>query len=369
MQRAVTLAGRGAGYVNPNPLVGAVIVKDGVVIGEGWHKKYGGLHAERGAILDAGSENCRGADLYVTLEPCCHTGKQPPCTEIIISAGIARVFVGSRDPNPQVSGKGVAALEKAGITVFRDVDRERCDALNSVFFHFITTKTPYVIMKYAMTADGLTACHSGNSRWVSGRESRQFVHRERAGCMAVMTGIQTVLRDDPLLTCRLPAIQKYGILRQPLRIICDSGLRIPVKSRLVRTAKEVPLLVACTLTEAGLAESGKAAELRKSGAEVISVGQKNGHVDLCSLIHILGMRNTDSILLEGGGTLNYSALDSGIVSKVQVFIAPKLFGSADFKYTALTGTGAGCPDNAVMLQKPAIRMFGNDVMLEYTIQR
>jgi diaminohydroxyphosphoribosylaminopyrimidine deaminase/5-amino-6-(5-phosphoribosylamino)uracil reductase len=369
MRRAVTLARRGEGYVNPNPLVGAVIVKNGVVTGEGWHKKYGSLHAERDAIFNAGIAGCRGADLYVTLEPCCHTGKQPPCTELIISSGIARVFAGSRDPNPLVSGKGFSALENAGITVFKDVLRNECDALNPVFFHFITTGTPYVIMKYAMTADGLTACHTGDSRWVSGQKSREFVHSERAQYMAVMTGIQTVLRDDPLLTSRLPGIQKYGTVRQPVRIVCDSGLRLPVESRLVQTAGEAPLLIACTLNEAELAESAKAADLKKLGAELIPAGQKNGHVDLCSLMQILGRRNIDSILMEGGGTLNYSALESGIVSKLQVFIAPKLFGSDSRKYTPLTGKGAEYPDKAFMLQKPAIRTFGNDVMLEYTMPR
>ena len=392
MLHAVELAKRGTGFVNPNPLVGAVIVKDGRIIGEGWHHRYGELHAEREAIRSAGVENCRGADLYVTLEPCCHTGKQPPCTEAIIRAGFARVFTGSRDPNPLVSGKGTAALKAAGIEVHADMMRTACDALNPVFFYYITSKIPYVIMKYAMTADGLTACCTGKSRWVSGEESRLFVHQERAAYMAVMTGIGTVLQDDPLLTCRLyPENASCGQnsaqpVRQPVRIVCDSRLRIPPESTLVRTAHDIPLLIVCACSSQELADPAcaagkKAAVLRAAGAEILCVPESAGsHVDLKKLMHILGSRGIDSILLEGGSTLNYAALKAGIVQKVQVFIAPKLFGQLSVPggdssgsevhiHTPVQGILAESPDDALLLSSPSVRTFGSDVLLEYTLCR
>ena len=238
MRRAIMLARQGAGWTNPNPLVGAVVVKDGRVIGEGYHEVYGGLHAERNALAACG-EDPAGSTLYVTLEPCCHTGKQPPCTEAVIAAGISRVVVGSRDPNPLVSGKGNEALRAAGIEVVEDVLRERCDALNPVFFHFMKTGRPYIVSKWAMTLDGKIATHSGDSQWVSCEESRADTHRLRHRLAAIMVGINTVIADDPLLTarCEFPA-------NQPLRVVVDGKLRIPLESQLVRTAGEVPVLLA-----------------------------------------------------------------------------------------------------------------------------
>ena len=245
MRRAISLAERGRGHTAPNPLVGAVLVRDGKIIGEGFHAFYGGLHAERAAL-----EDCRhrglspaGASLYVTLEPCCHTGKQPPCTEAILAAGIRAVFVGSSDPNPLVAGKGIAALRQGGIAVTEHVSESACDALNAPFFHHIRTGLPFVLLKYAMTLDGKTACASGASRWITGEAAREEVHRTRAAVGAVMVGINTVLQDDPLLTCRIPG----G--RNPLRVVCDSGLRTPLDSALVKTAAEVPTLLACCVSD------------------------------------------------------------------------------------------------------------------------
>ncbi|MFA6857981.1 MAG: bifunctional diaminohydroxyphosphoribosylaminopyrimidine deaminase/5-amino-6-(5-phosphoribosylamino)uracil reductase RibD [Treponema sp.] len=363
MRRAINLAHNGAGFVNPNPLVGAVIVKDDVIIGEGWHHRYGGYHAEAEALRTAPPGACKGADLYVTLEPCCHQGKQPPCTDAIIRAGIKRVFIGSRDPNPLVNGRGVGQLKKAGITVVSDVLRSECDVLNPVFFHYITAKTPYVIMKYAMTADGLTACSTGDSRWVSGPESRNFVQKERSTCMAVLTGVQTVIADDPLLTCRLP-----GEKRQPVRIVCDTHLRIPVSCRLVQTAKEYPLCIACSLTDAESGVSEKAAFLRKAGVDLICIPEKNGSTALVPLMEELGGRGIDSVLLEGGGRLNCSALEAGIVQKIQVFIAPGIFGSGGTPHTAVTGGHVEHPSQAVFMKKPTVSFCGSDVLLEYDIQ-
>ncbi len=397
MRVAISLARRGIGHVNPNPLVGAVIVKDGTIIGGGWHQQYGGPHAERNAIADAGSENCRGADLYVTLEPCCHQGKQPPCTQAIISCGFARVFIGSSDPNPLVSGKGAAELRAAGITVYENILRNECDALNPVFFHYITTRHPYVLMKYAMTADGLTACYTGNSRWISCPESREYVHMERAECMAVMAGIGTVLKDDPLLTCRIPAERfgpaadasdplGYQPVRQPVRIICDSSLRIPLDSNLVKSVGEgtpdgmhAPLMVVCALSESMLAQSAKARRLTELGVQLLSVPDNSARsdmarVDLALLMKLLGAQGIDSILLEGGGTLNYSALKAGIVQKIQVFIAPKIFGSgtkepgASSVFTPVSGGGAASPGDAFVFSPPVISQIGDDVLLEYEVQ-
>jgi diaminohydroxyphosphoribosylaminopyrimidine deaminase / 5-amino-6-(5-phosphoribosylamino)uracil reductase len=364
MRRAIALARKGAGFVNPNPLVGAVIVKDGVIQGEGWHHQYGGYHAEREALQSAGIDNCSGADMYVTLEPCCHQGKQPPCTDALIHAGIKRVFIGSRDPNPLVNGKGIKKLEQAGITVFCDMMRTECDRLNPVYFHYITKKTPYVSMKYAMTADGLTACASGDSRWISGTDSRTFVHKERSLYMAVMTGVQTVITDDPLLTCRLPS----GKIRQPVRIVCDTHLRIPLSCRLVQTAEEYPLIVACSLSDMELASSITAELLRKAGVTLLQVPEKNGHADLAALMQELGRYGIDSVLLEGGGKINWSALEAGIVQKIQIFVSPAIFGSGGNAHTPVTGGHTEHPVQSVQMKKPQVTFYGNDVLLEYEIE-
>ncbi len=215
MRRAIALAKKGEGWCHPNPMVGAVIVKEGRIIGEGYHARRGELHAERNAIKSL-TESAAGAAIYVTLEPCCHYGRTPPCTEAILEQGITRVVIGSRDPNPKVAGKGAAILREAGLTVEEDFLKEECDALNPVFFHYITTKTPYVVMKYAMTMDGKIAAKTGDSKWITGEAARERVQEMRHACMGIMAGIGTVLADDPLLTCRIPG----G--RNPVRIICDS---------------------------------------------------------------------------------------------------------------------------------------------------
>ena len=236
MRHAINLAKTAAGHTNPNPMVGAVIVKDGRIIGLGCHERYGELHAERKALQQL-TEPADGAEMYVTLEPCCHYGKQPPCTEAVIKSGIKRVIIGSADPNPKVAGKGVRQLRAAGIEVIEDFMREECDSINPVFFHYITRNIPYVALKYAMTADGRIATDAGKSMWITGEEARAHVHTLRNYYSGILAGIGTVLADDPLLTCRMPG----G--RNPVRIILDSDLRIPMESRLVQTAKETPLIV------------------------------------------------------------------------------------------------------------------------------
>lgn len=358
MLRAIELAKQGIGKVNPNPLVGAVIVKDGKCIAEGFHAGYGQLHAERHAFSKLASpEEARGAEMYVTLEPCCHYGKQPPCTEAIINHGIRKVYVGSDDPNCLVAGKGIAMLREAGIEVTTQVMKKECDALNPVFFHYITSKTPYVVMKYAMTADGKTACDNGKSQWITGEAARKDVHKLRNALVGIMAGVGTVLLDDPLLTCRLPG----G--RSPVRIICDSHLRIPLSSQLVQTAKEVPLIVA---TISG--EEEKIHSLQELGVEVLCTKPWEGRVDLRELMALLGERKIDSILLEGGGTLNQSALDAGIVQEVRVYIAPKIVGGSG-AYNPVKGMGVEHPDKAYQLALNQMEQVGEDIALRYLVKQ
>lgn len=395
MHLACRLALRGMGRVSPNPLVGAVIVKDGRIIGEGWHAKYGDLHAERNAL-----KNCRergedpaGADIYVTLEPCCHHGKQPPCTDALIEAGIARVFMGSGDPNPRVAGKGVHILRDHGIEVIEHVLEPECLALNDVFFHYIRTGLPYVVLKYAMTLDGKIACHTGASRWVTGEEARVHVHRTRNWLTGIMVGVNTVIADDPLLTCRMEG----G--RDPVRIICDSRLRTPPGSQIVKTAREVPTILATcetdparqkpyldagcrivTVPETPCGTTGSHALSDKpcgtAGRHALSdkpcgtagspakESPKRGSVDLNILMRKLGSEEKiDSILLEGGASLAWSALESGIVNRVQAYIAPKIFGGAGAK-TPVGGTGFDTPDLALKLKNLRLTHLGEDLLIE-----
>ena len=319
MRLALELAERGLGWTSPNPMVGAVIVKDGRVIGRGWHTRYGQLHAEREALKNC-VESPAGAAMYVTLEPCCHHGRQPPCTDAILEAGITRVVVGSGDPNPLVAGKGLDILRRHGVEVETGVLKRECDALNQVFFHFIQSHRPYVVMKYAMTMDGKIATRTGRSQWITGEAARSRVHRDRHRYSAIMAGVGTVLADDPLLTCRMEG----G--KNPVRVICDTHLRTPLDSQIVRTAREVPTILAV-----GGVEPARAAPYESAGCRVWTLPERDGHVDLPALMERLGGENIDSVLLEGGGTLNWAALESGVVRKVQAYIAPKLFGGGTAK--------------------------------------
>lgn len=351
MRRALELAGKGAGHVNPNPMVGAVIVKDGKIIGEGYHQKYGELHAERNALRNC-KESPEGADLYVTLEPCCHYGKTPPCTDAIIENKIRRVIVGSLDSNPLVAGKGIQILKEAGIQVTEGVLQKECNELNRIFFHFMKTGRPYVMMKYAMTLDGKIAAYTGASKWITGEAARQKVQEDRGRFMAIMAGIGTVLADDPLLTCRLEG------KKSPVRIICDTNLRIPLESALVRTAREVPVIVATASLDT---EKKKA--LMETGCEIWDLPAKEDGIDLQVLMQRLGERKIDSVLLEGGGALNYAALKNGVVNRVQAYIAPKLFGGAQAK-TPVEGKGVDSPQEAFRVDNQEITMIGEDILIE-----
>ena len=361
MERAIELAKKGIGAVNPNPLVGAVIVKDGRIIGEGYHAKYGELHAERNAFANL-TEEATGAEMYVTLEPCCHYGKQPPCVEAIVEHKIAKVYVGSDDPNEKVAGKGIKYLRNNGIEVETQVMKNECDEINPVFFHYITTGKPYVVMKYAMTMDGKIATYKGLSKWITGEEARNRVQHTRHQYKGIMVGIGTVIADNPMLTCRLEG----G--RNPIRIVCDSNLSIPIDCNLVKTAKDIPTIVG-TIEKQPTDEEyekylSKLQALEKEGVQVILVKAVDNHIDLEDFMLKLGKQSIDGILLEGGGTLNYSALSSGIVNEVQMYIAPKIFGGKD-AISPVEGMGVEAPDMCFKFDLKKVEKIDKDILLTY----
>ena len=355
MRLALALAEWGRGWTAPNPMVGAVIVKDGAVIGQGWHERYGEPHAERNALA-ACTADPAGATMYVTLEPCCHHGKQPPCVDAILASGIRRVVIGSADPNPLVAGKGVAILRARGVEVTENVLREECDALNRIFFHYITTGRPFVSMKYAMTMDGKIAAYTGASKWVTGETARSHVQQQRHRFRGIMVGVGTVLADDPLLTCRM----ENG--RNPIRVICDTHLRTPPQAQVVTTADQIPTILATCC-----ADPERQAVYQRAGCQVLCLNEENGHVDLRQLMERLGQEQIDSILLEGGGTLNWAALECGIVQQVQAYIAPKLFGGRDAK-TPVEGVGVPAPTNAFRLKNSRLERLGEDLLIESEVE-
>jgi diaminohydroxyphosphoribosylaminopyrimidine deaminase/5-amino-6-(5-phosphoribosylamino)uracil reductase len=355
MSIAIEEAKRGAGWVAPNPMVGAVIVKDGQIIGKGYHTRYGDLHAEREAIA-ASCGDLHGSTIYVTLEPCCHYGKQPPCIDAITDAGISRVVFGSSDPNPLVNGKGVSILREKGITVVSGVLKNECDKINKAFFRHIQTGLPYVTLKYAMTMDGKIASHTGLSKWITGETARRHVHQERSASQAIMVGIGTVLSDDPLLTSRIEG----G--RNPIRIICDTNLRTPLDSNIVKTAKDVRTIIACSVSD-----ESRYVSYTEKGCEVIFVEAEDGHIDLKKLMSVLGTRQINSILLEGGSQLNWAAVKAGIVNRVQAYIAPKILGGSDAK-TPVGGIGMDDPENCLKLVNPEITRLGDDILIESEVE-
>lgn len=355
MHQALELAYRGEGWTSPNPMVGAVIVKDGKKIGEGWHTRCGALHAEREALARC-TQDPSGATLYVTLEPCCHTGRQPPCTQAILKAGIARVVVGSPDPNPLVEGKGVQQLRLAGVDVTENILRQECDQANQIFMHYIKTKTPFVAMKYAMTMDGKIACYTGASQWVTGEEARAHVQTLRHRHRAIMVGIGTVLQDDPMLNCRMP----NG--RNPVRVVCDSQLQMPQTAQLVTTAYQIPTILATACTD-----TKKWQIYQKAGCTMLCLPGTDGHVDLAALMQELGKQQIDSVLLEGGGTLNWAMLQAGLVQKIYAYVAPKIFGGSMAK-TPVEGSGFALPNQALKLNHSKITQLANDFLVESEVE-
>lgn len=358
MRRAIELAERGVGFTNPNPMVGAVIVKGGKVIGEGWHERCGEWHAERNAFRNC-TVPAEGATMYVTLEPCCHYGKTPPCTEAIIEHGIARVVVGMEDPNPLVAGKGIALLREAGIEVVCGVEEEALREQNRVFLKYISTKLPWVAMKTAMTLDGKIATRTGDSKWITGAEARAYVHELRHRFMAVLVGIGTAVADDPLLNCR---IEGRGV-RQPIRVVVDSNARLSLDSQLVKTAGEYRTIVAHTC----FAPEERVKALREIGVEMLLCKEKEGLVDVRNLLELLGQSGIDSILLEGGGSLNYTFLSEGLADELYAFIAPKIVGGMNAK-TPVEGAGMEKMADAINLELENVLNIGHDVLLKLKVK-
>lgn len=354
MKRALELAKLGTGYTNPNPLVGAVIVKNNQIIGEGYHKRYGSPHAEINAF-DNSTEDVSDATMYVTLEPCSHYGKTPPCADAIVKKGIKKVVIAMLDPNPIVSGKGIDILKSNGIEVITGVLEEESKKLNEIFIKYITTNRPFCILKTAMTLDGKIASYTGDSKWISNQVSRKFVHKLRHKVSSIMVGIGTVLTDNPLLTTRLDA--EEGV--NPARIIIDTHGRTPLDSKIMKTSKDVKTIIVTT----NLSDNKKLKSMEDMGAEIIITPLKEGKVDLSYLMGILGERKIDSILLEGGSTLNYSALNEGIIDKVISFISPKIIGG-DTAKTPVGGEGIMYMKDAISLKNINISYFESDFMIE-----
>lgn len=356
MARALQLALRGAGHTRPNPMVGAVLVKDGRIIGEGWHKQYGGPHAEVNAFASA-TEDPEGATLYVSLEPCSHYGKTPPCADLIIRKKVARVVAALEDPNPLVSGRGFRKLRANGIRVTVGVLAEEARHINDVFLTYVTRKRPFVLYKAAMSLDGKIACHTGESQWISSEKSREEVQRLRGILSGIMVGAGTVIADNPRLTCRM---EEY---ENPARIIVDGKLRVPVESRIFHEPGRNIIL---TTSEAS-PEKKKA--LENLGVEMIEAdSEEPGKVDLKSAMLALGIKGIDGILLEGGPTLAASALEAGIIDAVRFYIAQKIIGGREAS-SPFAGTGAAHMNEVVPLTDAVYGTSGDDLWIQAYIQR
>lgn len=357
MERALKLAKKGVGMVNPNPMVGAVIVKDNKIIGEGFHEKYGDNHAERNAIKNA-IEDIEGSTLYVTLEPCAHYGKTPPCVDLLIEKKIKKVIIGMLDPNPLVAGKSIKKLRENNIEVKVGVKEDECRKLNEVFVKYIKTKKPFIIMKAGISIDGKIATSSGESKWITSEKSRQHSQELRNIMSGIMVGINTVLSDDPLLTYR----GKYEG-KDPVRIIVDSTLRIPLESKVIKYNNN-NTIVACIANS----DLEKKELLEKMGTRVIQTKARNGRVDLQELIEKLGKEKIDSILLEGGGTLNFSALKEGIVDKVRFYIAPKIIGGENSR-NSVSGEGFYSLRECVNIRDVLYERIGDEIVVEGYVSR
>ncbi|HUV04477.1 MAG TPA: bifunctional diaminohydroxyphosphoribosylaminopyrimidine deaminase/5-amino-6-(5-phosphoribosylamino)uracil reductase RibD [Armatimonadota bacterium] len=354
MKRALTLARRGR--TSPNPMVGAVVVRDGQIVGEGCHPRAGEPHAEVFALERAGPL-ANGADLYVTLEPCCHHGRTPPCTDAIIRSGVRRVFAAMIDPGPTVSGKGIEILRSAGIEVQVGLLEPQARRLNEAYIKRVTTGLPFVLWKAAMTLDGKIATRTGDSRWITGERARKEVHRLRSRYDAVLVGIGTVLADDPELTVR-------GIRGavNPLRVVVDSRASLPLDARVLDS--EAQTLVAVT----GNAPEEKVEALRNAGARVLVLpAWAGGQVDLRALMSELSNQGLNGVLLEGGGELAASMLEMGLVDKGLIFIAPKIVGGRSAR-TPVEGEGIELMSRALGVSKPRIRRFGEDIGLEFDVK-
>ena len=360
MKEALDLSLLGAGFTSPNPLVGAVIVKDERIIGEGYHQHYGGSHAEVNAIKNS-TEKVVGATIYVTLEPCSHYGKTPPCADLLVENKFKRVVIATLDPNPLVAGKGVEILRKKGIEVVVGVMEEEALKINEAFIKYISTKKPFCILKTAMTLDGKIATHTGESKWITNEKSREYVHEIRNKVTGIMVGVDTVIQDNPSLTTRLT--NKEG--NDPIRIIVDSTLRVPLEAKVLKMNSGKRTIIATT----DRADDSKLKELKKyQNVQVVVMPSKDLRVDLTYLMKWLGEQNIDSILVEGGSTLNFSMIEDGLIDKVVSFIAPKILGGDQAK-TPIGGRGIANIVDAIILRDFKVSTFEEDIMIESYIRK
>lgn len=363
MRMALDLAGKGEGFTSPNPMVGAVIVKNGKVVGKGYHRASGEAHAEVNAIDDAGALT-QGSTLYVTLEPCNHTGRTPPCTEKVLAAGIKRVVVAMIDPNPGVKGGGTTYLKSRGLDITTGICENRAKKCNEVYIKYVKTKRPFTIIKCAATLDGRIATRTGDSKWVTGEKSRRFVHRLRHAVDAIMVGINTVEKDNPSLTTRLT--NRPGNFKglDPVRIVIDTHLRIPEEAKLLQLESDSDTII----ITGRLASKDKKARIEKKGAKVVESPVKDGLIDLDILMDRLGALGITSLLIEGGSRITASALSAGIADKIVFFFAPKILGGDD-GVPVCRGPGPDLMKNCIPVKDIDIRRFDDDVMIQGYIHK
>lgn len=364
MERALRLAKKGAGWVDPNPLVGCVIARGSEVLGEGYHTRFGCPHAEREALADcaARGNDPEGATVYVTLEPCSHFGKTPPCCDALIEAGVARVVVGSSDPNPLVAGRGAKALRTAGIEVDEGILQEACDALNAPFFHHVTTGSPYVVAKFASTLDGRIATRTGASQWITGRAARARVHEDRARYAAIMVGVGTVIADDPRLSARVEDPPSPLGIHQPTRVVVDSHLRTPLDANVVRTVDSQPTFIATCVAD----EAQQRPYKERGCGIIVCPADADGRVDLAFLMRMLGDLGFDSVYVEGGATLLGALFDGQLVDRLDAYIAPKVFGGAQAP-ASVGGSGVALPSEAAVLRWPRVEQLEDDILISGTV--
>lgn len=354
MREALSMAARGRGHVSPNPMVGAIVVADGKIKSRGFHEKYGEAHAEVNAIRAAG-ELARGATLYCTLEPCCHHGKTPPCTKAVIEAGIGRVVIAMKDPNPKVAGKGIDELQAAGIEIVCGVLEREARSLNEYFVTYHELKRPFVTIKWAMTLDGRTGTDSNHSRWISNEASRRYVHELRGWHDAILIGIGTILADDPMLNVRL---ENYTG-RQPLRVVVDGDLSIPRRARMLREREAGPVILVTTTHAPEAARKS----LEEDGHRVVVLDGKRRLIDMRQLLEFLATEKITSVLAEGGRQIHTSLLKLGLVDKVVAYVSPKIIGGAEVR-SPVEGLGLMKMDKALVLKKPKWKAFDEDMCVE-----
>ncbi|MBI3600095.1 MAG: bifunctional diaminohydroxyphosphoribosylaminopyrimidine deaminase/5-amino-6-(5-phosphoribosylamino)uracil reductase RibD [Nitrospinae bacterium] len=364
MKRAIELALMAKGRTSPNPMVGAVIIKGGKIVGEGYHKKAGTPHAEINA-LDAASKSAKDGIMYINLEPCCHQGRTPPCTKSLIKSGLKKIVVGMIDPNPLVSGKGIKELKDAGIQVSVGLLEKECRKINEVYIKYITTGTPFVLLKVAMSLDGKIATHTKDSKWITGKPSRDRVHQLRDEVDAVMVGIGTVLQDDPNLTVSL----KKKKVNDPIRIIVDSSLRIPLDANVFKSPHNPPFRkggrggIRVIIAAAKRADDKKVSALKEKGVDVLIIEGNEERVNLLKLMEDLGKREITSIMIEGGSELNSSAIEAGIVDKVIFFIAPRIIGGKD-GISSVGGRGIVKLEDSLNIRDVNVDRIGSDIVVE-----